>query len=142
MQQGVAHDVRMNVRVDTAVHGQQLHILVTSIAQDAADADTMLTKKQTSAGEGSSGSTISTALRLQTGPLAKELPAQMQYMRLAKKAQLHGTVNGAPYKQTLGVAKLTPNAWLQPAMCTSCCRRARQLSASTSQLPQQPAACS
>jgi hypothetical protein len=108
--QGTFRNVRMNVRVDTAVHGQQLHIPVTSIAQDAAEADAMLAKKSASAEDGSSScaTSISTALRLQPGKLATELPAQTQYMRLAKKGQLHGTVNGAAYKQTVGVAKLTP----------------------------------
>jgi hypothetical protein len=108
--QEIFRNVHMNVRVDTAVHGKQLHMPVTSIAQDAAEADAMLAKKQASAGDGSRGSatSISTALRLQPGTLATELPAQTQYMRLAKKGQLHGTVNGAAYKQTVGVAKLTP----------------------------------
>ena len=108
--QEVFRNVHMNVRVDTAVHGKQLHIPVTSIAQDAAEADAMLAKKQASAGDGSSGSatSISTALRLQPGTLATELPVQTQYMRLAKNGQLHGTVNGAAYKQPVGIAKLTP----------------------------------
>ena len=108
--QGMAHDMRMNVRVDTAVHGQQRNIPVISIAQDPAEAETMLVEKQTSAGGGSSNSTVRTVLRLQTGTLARELPAQTQYTRLAKKGQLHGTVNGEPYKQTVPVARLTPKA--------------------------------
>ena len=104
--QGTARDVSMKVRVDPAVHGQLLQLPVTSVAQDAAEADVAVKDTQTSGGS-RHGRTIDTVLQLQIGALAAELLTQPQFLSLATKCHLHSTVDAVTSKHTGGVAKLT-----------------------------------
>lgn len=96
----------MKARVDRAVQGHMLQILVASIAQDPAAVSAAWQK---AAETGKSGGTVDTTVRLHADQPAFQLSAfQRHCSKLASKCRLHSCVGGTDRKDSGFVAKLSP----------------------------------